>query len=58
MVNNCFDMRWPPKIGLVVKLCDYGGYGLGDTPNLEFGPRLDKSVVKWKERMFFVWTKF
>jgi transposase-like protein len=25
-------LRWTPKFGPVVKLCDYGGFGLGVTP--------------------------
>ena len=43
-------MRWTPKFGPGVKLCDYGGYGLGVTPQTR--PNLMKAKRKRHDAQF------
>ena len=44
------QLRWTPKFGPVVKLCDYGGYGLGVTPQTR--PNLMKAKRKRHDAQF------
>ncbi len=43
-------LRWTPKFGPVVKLCDYGGYGLGVTTQTR--PNLMKAKRKRHDAQF------
>ena len=38
------NLRWTPKFGPVVRLCDYGVYGLGDNPRHD--PRHESETQK------------